>query len=344
MVLGSPLSGATTTANGTAGMSQQGSRLSQMQDSFRKQMLRDKERAKVSPTAPRTSPATTRSAESTTTPTRQVNSAPKSPAKQTEEERRPLRQTQRRDLTSAAATPPPSSTPRQRQVQDENSTVKKVTSPVKSPSSSNAARQKSSTKSSTTTVVSHSPSQSSRASTGMRRGPPPGSAAQPATDLPTCRNCGRHFAADRLAKHEEICIKTSKKKRKVFDPTKMRVKGTEAESYLRNAAKTKAKAPELPKADWRRQHEDFIRSIRDAKAAQAHVAAGGKLSDLPPPPPMDTSHLIPCPHCGRKFNDSAAQRHIPRCKDIINKPKPPPGARPSAAVGRAAPKPAPTRR
>ncbi|KAG8234628.1 hypothetical protein J437_LFUL014204 [Ladona fulva] len=164
------------------------------------------------------------------------------------------------------------------------------------------------------------------------KGPPAGSAAAPPSDLPTCRNCGRHFAQDRLPKHEEICVKTSKKKRKVFDPTKMRVKGTEAEAYLKNIKKA-PKAPAAPKVDWRRQHEDFIRSIRDAKAAQAHLAAGGKLSDLPPPPPMDTSHLTPCPHCGRKFNETAAQRHIPRCKDTINKPKPPPGARggPSSA-------------
>ena len=56
--------------------------------------------------------------------------------------------------------------------------------------------------------------------------------------------------------------------------------------------------------------------LRAAKAAQRHLAAGGKLSDLPPPPPMDTSDYIQCPHCGRKFSDSAADRHIPKCKNI----------------------------
>lgn len=53
-----------------------------------------------------------------------------------------------------------------------------------------------------------------------------------------------------------------------------------------------------------------------------HLAGGGKLSDLPPPPPLDTSDYVPCPHCGRKFNEAAAERHIPKCVNIKhNKPK-----------------------
>lgn len=47
--------------------------------------------------------------------------------------------------------------------------------------------------------------------------------------------------------------------------------------------------------------------------AQQHLAKGGNLADLPAPPPLDTSDLTPCPHCGRKFNENAAARHIPLC-------------------------------
>ena len=47
-----------------------------------------------------------------------------------------------------------------------------------------------------------------------------------------CSLCGRSFAPDRIEKHESICAKTKTKKRKVFDITKMRVKGTEAESFV----------------------------------------------------------------------------------------------------------------
>jgi hypothetical protein len=33
---------------------------------------------------------------------------------------------------------------------------------------------------------------------------------------------------------------------------------------------------------------------------------------------------VECPHCNRKFNELAAKRHIPKCKDVAHKPKPPP--------------------
>ena len=56
--------------------------------------------------------------------------------------------------------------------------------------------------------------------------------------------------------------------------------------------------------------------MRAAKEAQRILAAGGKVSDLPPPPPMDTSDYTQCPHCNRKFNEAAAERHIPKCKNI----------------------------
>ena len=56
-----------------------------------------------------------------------------------------------------------------------------------------------------------------------------------------CPICQRQFNKDRLEKHQAICEKSSKKKRKVFDPVKMRVKGTESEGYLR---KLKNKKPE----------------------------------------------------------------------------------------------------
>ena len=76
--------------------------------------------------------------------------------------------------------------------------------------------------------------------------------------------------------------------------------------------------PPKKKSDWRKKRADFIAALRAAKEAQRHLAAGGKISDLPPPPPSDTSDYIQCPHCARRFNESAAERHIPKCKNIIS--------------------------
>jgi hypothetical protein len=47
---------------------------------------------------------------------------------------------------------------------------------------------------------------------------------------------------------------------------------------------------------------------------------GGKLSDLPPPPKSNYDHYVECQYCGRKFAADVAERHIPKCQNIINKP------------------------
>jgi len=44
------------------------------------------------------------------------------------------------------------------------------------------------------------------------------------------------------------------------------------------------------------------------------LASGGPLPEVVPSAP--DSSLVPCPHCGRRFNATAAERHIPKCNDI----------------------------
>ena len=80
---------------------------------------------------------------------------------------------------------------------------------------------------------------------------PPEQATEQTSILP-CHNCGRSFAADRLAKHQSICLKSGKQ-RKVFDSTKMRTQGTEAAKYNRGGAR-KAPDPPKPKSNWRQKH------------------------------------------------------------------------------------------
>ncbi|XP_063831701.1 uncharacterized protein LOC135080901 [Ostrinia nubilalis] len=151
-----------------------------------------------------------------------------------------------------------------------------------------------------------------------------------------CAVCGRRFAPDRLHKHQDICKKAHAKKRKPFDALKHRLAGTEAENYkgteaepfiskLRKGAASSNKVPTAKPLNnnWRQKHEEFIQAIRAAKQVQAHLNAGGKLSDLPPPPPSENPDYIQCPHCSRRFNKAAAERHIPKCASFqFNKPKP----------------------
>lgn len=103
----------------------------------------------------------------------------------------------------------------------------------------------------------------------------------------------------------------------------MRTQGTEAEAYVKKGLKPKKK-PETSskKSNWRQKHEEFIQAIRSAKQVQQHLAKGGKLSDLPPPPVSENPDYVQCPHCSRSFNEAAASRHIPKCANYqFNKPK-----------------------
>lgn len=126
-----------------------------------------------------------------------------------------------------------------------------------------------------------------------------------------CNICGRGFNKDRIEKHRDVCQKAATKKVKVFDATKMRTKGTEAEAFVKKGLHKK----EVPvkKPNWRAKHEEFLSAIRQARMVQEHLAAGGKLADLPPPPPSENPDYVQCPKCLRKFNETAAERHIPRC-------------------------------
>lgn len=137
--------------------------------------------------------------------------------------------------------------------------------------------------------------------------------------LVPCKLCERNFAEDRIAKHTEAC-KIAHKKRKTFDPTKMRTEGTEMAKYVSKGMHKKDPPKTKKKADWRRQHEEFINNIRYAKKVTYMEEQGMDTRDLTPPPVSRNPDLVPCPHCGRTFNISAAERHIPRCKDLKTKP------------------------
>lgn len=78
-----------------------------------------------------------------------------------------------------------------------------------------------------------------------------------------------------------------------------------------------------PKNNWRQKHESFIRTLRQAREIQQVIAKGGNPSELPPIAPVENPDYIQCPHCSRHFAPKVAERHIPKCKTIRNRPPPP---------------------
>ena len=144
-----------------------------------------------------------------------------------------------------------------------------------------------------------------------------------------CANCGRKFGPDSIDKHQRICVKSAKNaaKRGTFDAKAMRADGTELNDFVpppssekaakggagrKNHGLTDDAAAAAKKEKWKAQSEAFRNAMRAAREYDEAVKAGKP----PPPPPApveEADDRVPCPHCGRKFNDVAAARHVPHC-------------------------------
>ena len=72
------------------------------------------------------------------------------------------------------------------------------------------------------------------------------------------------------------------------------------------------------KEKWKIDSENFREAIKAGRQLQKALDSGGPLPEYKPSAP-DPS-LIPCPHCGRSFNQKAGERHIPQCQNIRAKP------------------------
>ncbi|NWU00610.1 ZC21C protein, partial [Urocynchramus pylzowi] len=140
-----------------------------------------------------------------------------------------------------------------------------------------------------------------------------------------CSFCKRKFLCARLEKHMSICGKNQDSKRKVFDSSKARARGTELEQYQQQKSSRSPQSKTLPrKNDWKQKHEALIHIVSQARQVEHILAKGRNVSGLPPLPPIENPDYVACTYCGRKFAPRAAERHIPKCKNIRNRPPPPP--------------------
>ncbi|NWW51246.1 ZC21C protein, partial [Pedionomus torquatus] len=146
-------------------------------------------------------------------------------------------------------------------------------------------------------------------------------------ELGWCSFCERTFLRTRLEKHMSVCDKRQGSKRKAFDSRKARAKGTDLEHFQQRSLSERPQSKTPRKNNWRQKHEALIRTLRQAQQLQQACSKGGKMSDLPSLPPIENPDYVACPYCGRRFAPNSAERHIPKCKNIKNRPPPPPQRR-----------------
>jgi len=149
----------------------------------------------------------------------------------------------------------------------------------------------------------------------------------PPEQLHECGKCGRRFRAAALERHQKICGK--QRVAKPLDMTKQRLNPEEQDLVRSLARQAKKAAPKKVGGGpgragagagekWKQESEAFREAMRAGKETTEAINSGAPLP-AHRPSGSDPS-LVPCPHCGRSFNDSAAERHIPKCKNIKAKP------------------------
>lgn len=157
--------------------------------------------------------------------------------------------------------------------------------------------------------------------------------------LMPCPHCSRSFNAKAHAKHVPLCVKVFQKARKPFNVQEQRLPEEaivaikkaqiqEKRGGARRGGDSNATAEKKLNTNWRLQSEAFRNAMKDARVVDKFKKEGRSLKDLPPPrqtaPELDDRVL--CPHCGRRFGDQQAERHIPLCANAKVRPNAPPKA------------------
>lgn len=169
--------------------------------------------------------------------------------------------------------------------------------------------------------------------------PAPAAASAP---LQECRDCGRKFNEKAFVVHRRVCRKVFVEKRKKFD-AKAQMLPEEAAKVAREGGSPGSRAGGrgrgrgrsrgggraggrpgaiggAKKGKWAAQSSQLRQALQAARAYKV-AEKTGDFSKVPTVPSAPVDDLTQCPHCGRRFNETAAERHIPRCKDIVAKPK-----------------------
>ena len=226
--------------------------------------------------------------------------------------------------------------PQQRQRQPQQMQRQRRTAPVQDPYSNNSGYSSSGMQHDN---YDRQPAMQAQNQQSNGDGDPPEFA--PPQQLFACPHCNRKFNEKAHARHVPNCKKVFKQKRKPMDMTARRLEEAAAQSgnareAIRNAKRAVKKGKPTSKkskgprgrqirgsggksAKWKAQSQ----ALREAMKASRMVSKyqkEGRLNELPAVESAPDPSFVPCPHCGRTFNEKAAERHIPRCKDIKAKP------------------------
>ncbi len=143
--------------------------------------------------------------------------------------------------------------------------------------------------------------------------------------------CGRRFKESVLPKHEKVCQKVFQTKRKKFDMAAKRLTDEDG-NLMVDPRKVQKQLKEKPKkkddgkiAKWKLQSAMLRTQLKAVKGVDVSNTEEAKIVAN-----FEKQDFVNCPHCGRNFNETAGNRHIPVCADRakagkVSKPNNAPG-------------------
>lgn len=96
----------------------------------------------------------------------------------------------------------------------------------------------------------------------------------------------------------------------------MHIQGVAPIVCLHHARVTGGGAPK-----WKAQSEALRSAMANMREVTKALANGEDIRNIPVVPSAPDPSYVQCPHCGRRFSQQAAERHIAACANTAAKPK-----------------------
>ncbi|CAG9327084.1 unnamed protein product [Blepharisma stoltei] len=132
-------------------------------------------------------------------------------------------------------------------------------------------------------------------------------------DRVSCPDCGRKFAPESFEKHSRICKKVFMSKRKEFNSSEQRAADEAAEVPKKSAPPPRKPAASGKNNKWKMQSEQLRANMKAARLAGSGNDSAAYEEAARAAAELNQDQYTKCPHCGRSFNEDAANRHIPIC-------------------------------
>eukprot|EP00924_Labyrinthula_sp_SR-Ha-C_P015752 snap_masked-scaffold_4-processed-gene-8.24-mRNA-1 protein AED:1.00 eAED:1.00 QI:0/-1/0/0/-1/1/1/0/299 len=146
-------------------------------------------------------------------------------------------------------------------------------------------------------------------------------------DLRQCEYCLRKFSIETINRHRRVCLKQPSKQilsqnRSEYDMIQKRLASVAQQNKvsvknLVSLQENESKSKPSRWYSWKQQSLQLrfaVKTSTDAGDREYNYSQRDRVQ------PIEDSYVL-CENCGRRFNELAAERHIPKCRDMKHKPK-----------------------